>query len=43
MNLILKSILDINLPKFIANDVILFKAIVNDLFPEIEKSIEIKD
>ena len=31
---VLRAMVDINLPKFVADDVVLFKSILRDIFPE---------
>jgi len=34
--IVLRSIFDVNLPKFLAQDIVLFKFVIKDIFPAVE-------
>jgi len=34
--IVLRSICDVNLPKFLAEDITLFNFVINDIFPKVE-------
>lgn len=35
--ILLKALMEVNVPKFLKDDILLFKNIINDLFPDTQK------